>query len=152
MARRRDSPQHDGIRLDGVGKRYARTGAWVLRDVDLSLPARALVRVEGANGSGKSTLLRIIAGATLPDRGRVVGRPRSAYVPERFPAALPFTARDYLGHMGRIHGTPDTVDEVLDRFKALEYAGTPIAKLSKGTAQKIAVAQALLADPGLLVY
>ncbi|MBI0385284.1 ATP-binding cassette domain-containing protein, partial [Streptomyces albiflaviniger] len=41
--------------------------------------------------------------------------------------------------------------EWLERFGADGYAGTPLAELSKGTSQKIAVAQALLAAPGLLV-
>ncbi len=79
----------------------------MLRGVDLDLPAQTLVRIEGANGSGKSTLLRLLAGIDAPTGGRITGRrPRTAYVPERFPAALPFTAAGYLVHLGRIHGLP----------------------------------------------
>ncbi|HBF78995.1 MAG TPA: ABC transporter, partial [Streptomyces sp.] len=103
-----------------------------------------------------STLLRLLAGIDAPTEGRVTGRPRTAYVPERFPAALPFTASGYLVHMGRVHGL-DTAravrraDEWLTRFGAAGYARTPMRELSKGTSQKVAVAQALLAEPGLLV-
>jgi len=64
----------------------------VLRGLDLDLPAHTLVRIEGSNGAGKSSLLRLLAGIDAPTEGRVTGRPRTAYVPERFPAALPFTA------------------------------------------------------------
>lgn len=39
----------------------------------------------------------------------------------------------------------------LERFGAAAYARTPMAELSKGSSQKVAVAQALLAEPGLLV-
>ncbi|WP_256332695.1 ATP-binding cassette domain-containing protein [Streptomyces sp. 2131.1] len=129
----------------------------MLRGVDLALPARSLVRVEGANGTGKSTLLRLLAGIDAPSEGRITGRrPRTAYVPERFPAALPFTAAGYLVHLGRVQGlrTADAADrahEWLTRFGAAAYARTPLAELSKGTSQKVAVAQSLLAEPELLV-
>jgi len=129
----------------------------VLRGVDLGLPARRLIRIEGANGTGKSTLLRLLAGIDAPTEGRITGRrPRTAYVPERFPAALPFTATGYLVHLGRIHGlrTAEAADRArtwLDRFGAAAHARTPLAELSKGTSQKVAVVQALLADPELLV-
>ncbi|WKN19631.1 ATP-binding cassette domain-containing protein [Streptomyces sp. JUS-F4] len=145
------------MHIRGVGHRYGLRGAWVLRGVDLTLPARALVRVEGANGVGKSTLLRLLAGIDAPAEGRITGRPsRTAYVPERFPAALPLTATGYLVHLGRIHGLRTAeakrrAGEWLNRFGAAEHARTPLAELSKGTSQKVAVAQALLAAPDLLV-
>ncbi|MEU2678392.1 ATP-binding cassette domain-containing protein [Streptomyces sp. NPDC007107] len=142
--------------LRGVGRRYGLRGPWVLRGLDLDLPAHTLVRIEGANGAGKSTLLRLLAGIDAPTEGRMTGRPRTAYVPERFPAALPFTAGGYLTHMGRVHGLPAAEaaargQEWLARFGAAGYARTPLAELSKGTSQKVAVAQALLAGPDLLV-
>ncbi|MEW2400427.1 ATP-binding cassette domain-containing protein [Streptomyces sp. NPDC046862] len=128
----------------------------MLSGVDLEVPPGALIRVEGANGTGKSTLLRLLAGLDAPTVGRIVGRPRTAYVPERFPAALPFTAADYLIHLGAVHGlsraaAADAADEWLERFGAAEHARTPMSELSKGSSQKVAVAQALLAEPELLV-
>ncbi|MFF8788779.1 ATP-binding cassette domain-containing protein [Streptomyces sp. NPDC015125] len=144
------------MKLDGVGRRYGVRGPWVLRDVQLDVPAGALLRIEGTNGSGKSTLLRLLAGIDRPNAGRITGRPRSAYVPERFPPALPFTAVGYLTHLGRIHGLrgPEAgrrATEWLARFGAAAHARTRLAELSKGTSQKVAVAQALLAEPELLV-
>ena len=144
------------MRLDGVGRRYGLAGAWVLRDVDLSLPERALLRFEGTNGSGKSTLLRMIAGIDTPTAGRITGRPRCAFVPERFPAALPLTALGYLTHLGRVHGlrraaAVRAAGEWLECFGAAGHSRTPLAELSKGTSQKVAVAQALMSRPGLLV-
>ncbi|SEC21152.1 ATP-binding cassette domain-containing protein [Streptomyces sp. TLI_105] len=145
------------MRLEHVGRRHGLRGPWALREVSLDLPAAALVRVVGTNGTGKSTLLRLIAGIDAPTEGRVTGRPaRTAYVPERFPVALPFTAVDYLVHLGRVHGLGRAAararaGEWLERFGVEEHAGTGLAKLSKGTSQKVAVAQALLADPALLV-
>ncbi|MEU5776654.1 ATP-binding cassette domain-containing protein [Streptomyces venezuelae] len=144
------------VRLDGVGRRYGMGGTWVLRGVDLGIRTGSLVRVEGANGTGKSTLLRLLAGIDAPSEGRVSGRRRTAFVPERFPAALPFTALGYLTHMGRVHGLAAGAArrgaaEWLERFGAAAYARTPLSELSKGSSQKVAVAQALLAEPDLLV-
>ncbi|MFE9062965.1 ATP-binding cassette domain-containing protein, partial [Streptomyces violaceusniger] len=144
------------MRLRGVGRRYGLGGPWVLSGVDLDVRPGSLTRVEGRNGSGKSTLLRLLAGIDAPSTGRITGRPATAYVPERFPAELPFSALGYLTHLGRIHGLSRAAavrgaGEWLERFGADGYAATPLAELSKGTSQKIAVAQALLAAPGLLV-
>ncbi|WP_329620663.1 ATP-binding cassette domain-containing protein [Streptomyces sp. NBC_01255] len=145
------------MRLERAGRRYGPRGPWVLRGAVLDLPASTLVRVVGTNGTGKSTLLRLIAGIDAPSEGRITGRPpRTAYVPERFPAALPFTAADYLVHLGRVQGLGRAVararaGEWLERFGAGEHARTELAELSKGTGQKVAVAQALIADPDLLV-
>ncbi len=144
------------MRLDQVGKRYGLRYPWVLRQVSLEIPAGRLVRFEGRNGSGKSTLLRIIAGVAEPSRGRVTGRPVTGYVPERFPPALPFPAREYLSHIGRVHGLdgPDLrarIDECLDRLGGRDLAPVPMRTMSKGMSQKVAVVQALLPGAGLLV-
>ncbi|MEV8532098.1 ATP-binding cassette domain-containing protein [Streptomyces sp. NPDC051211] len=143
--------------LANVGRRYGARRPWVLRGVELELPRAALVRIEGRNGGGKSTLLRLVAGVDSPSEGRITGRPRrTAFVPERFPAALPLTALAYLTHLGRVQGlsrgeAASRAEVWLERFGAAGHARRPLAELSKGTSQKVAVAQALLADPGLLV-
>ncbi|MFI7409551.1 ATP-binding cassette domain-containing protein [Streptomyces sp. NPDC049627] len=147
---------HRDLRLDNVGRRYGLRGPWVLRGVHLTVPPGTLTRIEGPNGTGKSTLLRLLARIDAPTEGKITGRLRTAYVPERFPTALPFTALGYLTHLGTVHGLsrPAAIraaGEYLDRFGAAAHARTPMAQLSKGSSQKVAVAQALLADPELLV-
>ncbi|HWF79013.1 MAG TPA: ABC transporter ATP-binding protein [Streptosporangiaceae bacterium] len=144
------------MRLDGVGKRYGFRQPWVVRDVSLEIEPGRLVRLEGRNGTGKSTLLRVIAGVSTPTKGTVTGRPVTGYVPERFPPALPFSARDYLLHLGRVHGLAgetleERADGCLDRLGGLEFADIPLRTMSKGMCQKVAVAQALLPGSGLLV-
>lgn len=142
--------------LTGVGYRYSRRAPWVLERVDLDLPHGALIRIGGYNGTGKSTLLRIIAGAHRPGRGRVVDRPaRTAYVPGQLPM-LPFKVQDYLGHLGRIQGltageTEARMQVGLERFGAQGYRKHRIGDLSRGTAQKVAIVQALLREPELLI-
>jgi ABC-type multidrug transport system ATPase subunit len=144
------------VRLEAVSKRYGLRQPWVVRDVTREVAAGQLIRLEGPNGSGKSTLLRVLAGVTRPTAGRVTGRPHTGYVPERFPGGLGFSAREYLQHLARIHGLSGAavdaaVDEWLGRLGAADYAGTPLRTLSKGMCQKVAIAQALLAGPDLLV-
>lgn len=138
----------------GVDQRYGRRGAPVLRDVTLELRPGEPVLVEGANGSGKSTLLRVVAGLTVPTRGRVTGRSGGvAYLPDRFPATVRMPARSYLRHLQRITGRPAVLDwvAVLDRLGFTGGPDTPMSRLSKGNAQKVGVAQALCSGAALLV-
>ncbi|MGC0415720.1 ATP-binding cassette domain-containing protein [Embleya sp. AB8] len=144
------------MHLTGVGKRYGLRGPWVLRAVDLHLPRGGLVRVEGGNGSGKSTLLRVMAGVCEPTTGTVGERGSAAYVPERFPPELPLTALRYLTHLGRMHGLTGResrrrAQDWAERLGFADKVRAPLRGLSKGTCQKVAVAQAFLAEPDLLV-
>ena len=147
------------MELRGVSKRYRARGPWVLREIDAELVPGQLIRVTGPNGCGKSTLLRLVGGASAPTRGRITARPRpgrAGYVPERFPPALPFSTQGYLTHLGRVQGLrgallDQAVAASIERLGLDPYAGLPLRELSKGTSQKVAVAQALLAQPSLLV-
>jgi ABC-type multidrug transport system ATPase subunit len=141
------------VRLQDVWFRYSRGAAWTLRGVNLTLPPGEVAVVEGPNGAGKSTLLQLAAGVLRPGRGAVRGRPPVVgWVPERFPADQPFTAGDYLRRMAEVRGAPQSaVGHWIERLLLTEHAGTRLADLSKGTAQKVGLAQALLVPPGLLV-
>jgi ABC-2 type transport system ATP-binding protein len=139
-----------------VGKRYSVRQPWVLKAVTAEVTAGQVIQVTGRNGSGKSTLLRVAAGVCMPSKGRVLGRPRTGYVPERFPGGFAFSARDYLTHMARVHGLRGSAaragaDDWLQRLGATPYAEAPLRTLSKGMCQKVAIAQALVAQPELLV-
>ncbi len=144
------------MRLDAVGKRYGIRQPWVVQGFSAGPLNGRLVRVTGRNGSGKSTLLRVVAGVSRPSAGQVTGRPHCGYVPERFPGGLPFSGRDYLLHLARVHGLRGgsgarAVEEWLERLGAASYADQPVRSMSKGMCQKMALAQALLPSPGLLV-
>jgi ABC-2 type transport system ATP-binding protein len=141
------------LQLSRIGKRYGRGAPFVLRQVDASLSPGDVVHVRGGNGSGKSTLLRIVAGVSAPTRGRVLGRPANVgFVPERFPPTVRFTPRDYLSHLAAIRRTEAT--DALDLLAGLgagAWIDVPMTELSKGSCQKVALAQALTGPPGLLV-
>ncbi len=141
------------MRFDEVWFRYGRRRPWTLRAVDATAVPGETVVVLGRNGAGKSTLLQLAAGVLRPVRGVVRDRPPVVgWVPERFPADQPFTAAEYLRRMAGIRGAAaGSVEAWIDRLLLTEHAGTRLADLSKGTAQKVGLAQALLVPPGLLV-
>ncbi|GLY96282.1 ATP-binding cassette domain-containing protein [Actinoplanes sp. NBRC 103695] len=139
------------MRFEDVWFRYARRADWTLSAVDVAIRPGETVVVLGRNGAGKSTLLQLAAGVLSSVRGRVTDRPDVVgWVPERFPADQPFTAEQYLRRMADIRGGSG-VDEWFERLKFAEHRHTRLADLSKGTAQKVGVVQALLLRPGLLV-
>lgn len=61
-----------GIRLEGVSFRYPGTERLVLEDINLTLPAGAVVAVVGDNGAGKSTLVKLLCRFYTPTTGRVL--------------------------------------------------------------------------------
>jgi ABC-2 type transport system ATP-binding protein len=145
------------VRWDNVWLRYARRAPWVLRELNLSLDPGQLAVVTGRNGAGKTTLLLAAAGLLRPARGSIVDRPgRIGWVPERFPPGQPFTVGSYLTSLARIRGLSESAAAAqlagwFDRLALAPNASTPLDQLSKGTAQKVGLIQALVPRPDLLV-
>jgi ABC-type Mn2+/Zn2+ transport system ATPase subunit len=145
------------VRFENVWLRYDRRTPWVLKAVDVTFDRGQVAVVLGKNGAGKSTLLAAAAGLLRPDRGRIVDRPaRVGWVPERFPANQPFTVSAYLLGMARGHGLtrPAAMEQVeiwVERLYLTRYLDTNMAELSKGTAQKVGLVQALIPRPDLLI-
>jgi ABC-2 type transport system ATP-binding protein len=148
---------HATVRFENVWLRYARRSPWVLQAVDVALERGQVAVVQGRNGVGKTTLLAAAAGLLRPDRGRIVDRPRLVgFVPERFPAGQPFTVAAYLVGMARAHGLTraaalEQVHLWSDRLFLNRFLDQHLAELSKGTAQKVGLIQAMIPRPDLLV-
>jgi zinc/manganese transport system ATP-binding protein len=156
------------LQLDRVALRLG--GRPVLREVSLDLGAGEFMGLIGANGAGKTTLLRVILGLQRPDSGavRVLGRPIGrgnpavGYVPQKhqLDPETPLRGRDLvtLGIDGHRWGIPlpskerrRRVDEALRQVDAIAYADTPVGRLSGGEQQRLLIAQALLANPKILL-
>jgi ABC-2 type transport system ATP-binding protein len=153
------------VRLDAVSKRYSRGLRPAVDDVSFSLEAGTAVGLLGANGAGKTTTVRMLTGLLPPDGGTVEvlgGDPREAtvragigYLPEKptFPPGL--TARQVLAYVAQLHGLAAPVRR--ERIESLlEWAGLaaerrPVSNFSKGMRQRLGLAQALIAEPSLLI-
>jgi ABC-2 type transport system ATP-binding protein len=140
-------------------------GLEVLRGVDLRVPDGTTYGLIGANGVGKSTLIRLLLGFLRPDRGtvRVLGSSnpehvlgRVGYLPERLRYHLRYTAREYLRYLGQFNGMrePQLSARIHDELRFFDLANAADQRLdtySKGMLQRLGIAQALLADPELVL-
>jgi ABC-type multidrug transport system ATPase subunit len=143
--------------LDGLFFRYGRRDDWTLQHVDAAVNPGDAIVVLGRNGAGKSTLLQLAVGVLRPGRGAVRDRPKViGWVPERFPADQPFTAGQYLTRSAALRGLRGAaaargIHRWAERLGLTQHLDTRLSALSKGTAQKVGLAQALLVPPELLV-
>jgi zinc/manganese transport system ATP-binding protein len=159
---------HSVLQLTGAALAYGRRTLW--SGLDLEVAPGEFVAVLGANGSGKTSLIRAILGLEALSAGRidVAGRPARrgsddiGYVPQqrRIDPWTPLRARDLVsqgldGHRWGI-GRPSIarrakVTAALRSVGAGDYADMPIGMLSGGEQQRVRIAQALVADPPLLL-
>jgi zinc/manganese transport system ATP-binding protein len=132
-------------------------------DLDLAVAEGEFLAVLGPNGAGKTTFLRVLLGLQPLSAGTVtVDRRVIGYIPQQhgFDRDLPIRGRDFvaLGLDGQRLGFPlrsvearTRIDTALDAVDARAFANTPIGTLSGGEQQRLRVAQALVADPRLLL-
>lgn len=150
--------------LEGVG---LRAGAFALRDVHLALPRGAYGVLLGPSGSGKSLLLHTVAGLCPDATGRVevAGRDVGRVPTERrgvglvFQRAALFPHHDVRGNVEyglRAHGVPADrrrrrVEELVELLGLGPIVARPVATLSGGEAQRVAIARSLAPSPEVLL-
>ncbi len=137
-----------------------------LNGVSFGIEPGEVLALLGPNRAGKTTLLKILLGLCHPSGGRVfrLGHPisqrntlaRVGYMHENqaFPRYL--SAAELLGFCGQMSLVPasllrNRVPVLLEKMGLLDRAHEPIARFSKGMVQRLALAQALIAEPDLLV-
>ena len=150
------------VSLRGAGRRYGERLA--LRDVSFELAAGQTLVVFGPNGAGKTTLLRMLAtllrphagevrvlGRSLPDDGWAV-RGRIGFLGHEPLLYRELSGRENLRFHARLHGVaPARVEAVLEAVGMQSRADDPVAELSRGMVQRLAVARAVLHEPELLL-
>ncbi len=142
-------------------------GTTALRDLTMDVP-RGSVGLVGANGAGKTTLFRLMLGQLHPTAGRVevVGRPvaddpvgirsRLGYMPEHDCLPNDQTAADLVATFGELAGLPaeaarQRASDMLDLVGLDEARFRPVGGFSTGMRQRTKLAQALVADPELVL-
>ncbi len=154
------------IEIESLTRRFGERT--VLRDVSFRVEEGEVVGFLGPNGAGKTTTLRILVGLLAPSSGRVrVGgfdvRTRSlearrlvGYMPEGVPIYPEMRVVEYLRYRAEIKGVPrsrraESVDRALSLAGVGDAADRIVGQLSKGYRQRVGLADALVADPPLLV-
>ncbi len=69
---RRNLKAGAGLRTEGLSLRYGDKEPWVLRQVNLEIPAERSVAITGPSGCGKTTMLKVLMGLLLPTEGTVL--------------------------------------------------------------------------------
>ena len=161
-----DSDVPPVVRVEHLTKFYGARRA--VDDVSFDMQPGEVMGLLGPNGSGKSTILRILTGYLQPTSGRaqvcgfdVVTQSLQArrcvgYVPEDVPLYVQMRVHEFLTFMGRLRGLEGAacaraIDEVVERLSFGPYRHQLIGKLSRGYRQRVAIAQALLGQPKLLI-
>jgi ABC-2 type transport system ATP-binding protein len=153
------------LRTQGLTKRYPEVTA--VDGLDVEVPA-GRVGLVGANGAGKTTLFRMMLGLSHPTEGSLevcgidVGqdpigaRGRLGYMPEHDCLPLDQTAADIVSTFGELSGLParaarQRASDVLDLVGLDEARFRPVSGFSTGMRQRTKLAQALVADPELVL-
>jgi len=153
------------LRTRRLTKRYPEVTA--VDGLDVEVP-RGRVGLVGANGAGKTTLFRMMLGLSLPSEGELevlgvdVGRDplavrsRVGFMPEHDCLPLDQTAADVVATFGELSGLPpraarQRASDVLDLVGLDEARFRPVGGFSTGMRQRTKLAQALVADPELVL-
>jgi len=154
------------IKVENLTKRYA--GLTALNNVSFEVNRGEIVGFLGPNGAGKSTTMRILTGFIPASSGRaeVAGldvfedslevRRHIGYMPENNPLYVDMRVSEYLKFRAKLKDVPradrkDRIQEVLQMCGLTDVRNRVIGHLSKGYRQRVGMADALLAEPDLLV-
>ncbi len=154
------------LRAEGLSLRYP-TGTLAIDELTVEVP-RGCVGLVGANGAGKTTLLRLALGQLRPTAGtiEVVGRAVAddpigvrahiGFMPEHDCLPSDQTAADVVATLGELAGLPpraarQRASEVLDIVGLDEARFRPIGGFSTGMRQRTKLAQAIVADPEVVL-
>ena len=127
-----------------------------------------IVSVVGVNGAGKTTLMRVLSTLVTPEAGSIIldgfniashperFRRQLGYLPEKPAMYEDMTVKNYLIYRAELKGEPSKrirrrVGEAAEMCRVTEMLRTPIRNLSAGQKKRVALADALLLRPRVLL-
>ncbi len=154
------------IEVSHLVKNYA--GMTAVNDISFTVAKGEILGFLGPNGAGKSTTMRILTGYQPATSGRVtvcgfdVASNADAvkrcvgYMPENNPLPEDMRVSEYLYFRGRLKEIPRRklgarIDEVLELCDLKRVRHKIIGKLSKGFRQRVGIAEAILAEPPVII-
>ncbi len=153
------------VEMRGLKKRYRRSDPLAVDGVDLRITGGEVFGLLGPNGAGKTTIVKAITGLVRPDEGTIrvlgtspgdpVARSRVGFAPEDpdFPRFLRVDeVLDYFGRLLRLSGAERArrIPQVL-AWCGLAGERRQVRHFSKGMKQRLALGQALIGRPRLVI-
>ncbi len=146
---------NDILVLKNVQKKYKETA--VVKDLSLNIKKGEVFALLGANGAGKTTTIKMILGLAKASSGdiEIEDGAKIGYSPETpyFPEYL--TAMEVMNYYAGIEGDKAKKDKAYLRslleVTGLEDSKVKVKNYSKGMIQRLALAQALISDPDILI-
>ncbi len=154
------------IQVDRLTKYFGHVMA--VRDVSFQVEKNEIVGLLGNNGAGKTTIMRILTTYLPASSGvaRVAGfdvmtdsmevRKRIGYLPESIPLYGEMRVEEYLDYRAKLKGVerhrrPQRVGYCVERCRLEGVRRTLLGTLSKGFRQRVGLADAMIADPPLMI-
>ncbi|MCA9331262.1 ABC transporter ATP-binding protein, partial [Candidatus Saccharibacteria bacterium] len=152
-----------GIVIDKLSKRYSGSDRYALRDLSLTVEPGEVYGFLGPNGAGKSTTIRTLMGFLGPTKGSasIVGldvvrdsvqvKRHVGYLSGDMAIYPKLTGREYLDYMSQLQA-PASMAYRQELTKRLQCTTTKrVGELSRGNRQKIALVQAFMSQPSVLI-
>ncbi|MFC4031985.1 alpha/beta fold hydrolase [Streptomyces polygonati] len=154
------------LRIDGLSKRYAKSAdRYAVRDLSFRVEPGQVLGLLGPNGAGKTTTLRMLMGLIRPDEGeiRIFGEAVRPGAPVLSRVGAFVEGAGFLPHLtGRANlelywqatGRPERdahLAEALEIAGLGDALGRAVRTYSQGMRQRLAIAQAMLGLPDLLI-
>lgn len=155
------------IEVKSLTKRYGSVVA--VRDISFTVQPGEIIGFLGPNGAGKSTTMRILSGLMMADSGEAYlcgdsvalhperAKLRIGYMPENNPLPEDMRVVEYLRYRAQLKGIPmrkrnERINTVLEQCDLQRKARRKlIGALSKGFRQRVGIADALLAEPDVVI-